>query len=146
MIGIKEEWYETIFQRRSRRQFGNKPLTLEEVTCLTDFSQELNKSLEGVRVEIVNQNPEDVFKGAIGSYGKIKDAPAYAAFVGNVKDINVQEKTGYIGECLILEATSRGLATCWVGGFFRPSVVGKQITIDKDEQVLAVTPIGYTSE
>lgn len=145
MVNIREKWYEAIFQRRSRRQFEKKPLTTEEVTNFTHFSQELNNSMEGARVEIVNQNPDEVFKGAIGSYGKIKDAPLYAAFIGNLKDPNVQEKVGYIGECLILEATTRGLATCWVGGFFRPEVVKEQITIGNNEQVLAITPLGYAS-
>jgi len=84
-----------------------------------------------------------VFKGAIGSYGKIKGAPAYVAFIGKLEDPNIQEKVGYIGECLILEATSMGLATCWVGGFFRPDVVSKHITIRQNERVLAVSPLGY---
>lgn len=142
----EDKWYDAIFQRRSRRQFTGKPLTPEEVTYLIDFSQELNRNVGGARVEIVNQSPNTVFKGAIGSYGKIKGAPAYVAFVGNLEDPNTQEKVGYIGECLILEATSMGLATCWVGGFFKPDVVSEHITISQNERVLAVSPLGYASE
>jgi len=125
MLITKDKWYEAIFQRHSRRQFNGKPLIPKEIDYLSDFSQELNRNIDGFRVEIVNQSPEDVFKGAIGSYGKIKGAPAYAAFIGNQEDANIQEKVGYIGECLILEATSMGLATCWVGGFFRRALVEK---------------------
>ncbi len=146
MLLAKEEWYESIFQRRSRRLFTAEPLTDEEVSRLTDFSQQLNKNIAGARVEIITQNPEDVFKGVIGSYGKIKGAPAYAAFIGNLEDANMQEKVGYIGECLILEAASMGLATCWVGGFFRPDIVKQQIAVAADEKVLAVTPLGYASK
>ncbi|NLT94926.1 MAG: nitroreductase [Clostridia bacterium] len=146
MVNIKKEWYDAIFQRRSRRQFENKPLKTEEINYLTDFSHQLNESFTGARVEIVNKNPEQVFKGLVGSYGKIKDAPLYAAFIGDMKDPNVQEKVGYIGECLLLEATARGLATCWVGGFFRPEAVKDQVGIDDSEQVLAVTPLGYAPE
>lgn len=142
----EDKWYDAIFQRHSRRQFDRKPLTPEEVTYLVDFSQELNRNVDGARVEIVNQSPDDVLKGAIGSYGKIKGAPAYAAFVSNLENTNIQEKVGYIGECLILEATSMGLATCWVGGFFRPEAVRKHITISQNEHVLAVSPLGHASE
>lgn len=146
MLDIKDKWYEAIFKRRSRRQFEKKPLTTSELAYLKDFSADLNKHFTGVRVEIVNQDPDYVFKGAVGSYGKIKDAPAYAAFIGDREDINVQEKIGYIGECLILEATSMGLATCWVGGFFSPKAVKEQIAIGANEEVLSITPLGYAPQ
>lgn len=141
-----EKWYDAVFQRRSRRQFNGKSLDSEVLTQLISFSNELNKESCGVRTKIVNHDPKDVFKGAIGSYGKIKGAPAYVAFIGNIEDSHVQEKVGYMGECFILEATSKGLATCWVGGFFRPEVVMKQISISEKEQVLAISPLGYALE
>ena len=52
----EDKWYDAIFKRRSRRQFTGIPLTPEEVTYLIDFSQELNRNVGGVRVEIVNQS------------------------------------------------------------------------------------------
>jgi len=39
-----------------------------------------------------------------------------------------------------------GLATCWVGGFFRPKVAGSVVGIARDEKVLAVTPVGRAVE
>lgn len=141
-----ERWYDAVFERRSRRQFNNKPIAPEVLTHLIDFSNLLNKKISGAKVEIVNHSPDDVFKGAIGSYGKIKGAPVYVAFIGNTQDPYVQEKVGYIGECFILEAASLGLGTCWVGGFFRPDEVKRQITIRQNERVLAVSPLGYASE
>lgn len=141
-----ERWYSAVFQRRARRQFNNTPLAPEVLNHLIDFSNLLNKKISGAKVVVVNYSPDDVFKGAIGSYGKIKGAPAYVAFIGNIEDPHVQEKVGYIGECFVLEATSMGLATCWVGGFFRPDEVKRQITISHNEQVLAVSPLGYAPE
>ncbi|AGA68272.1 nitroreductase [Desulfitobacterium dichloroeliminans LMG P-21439] len=141
-----EKWYTAVFQRRSRRKFNAKPLAPEVLTQLMDFTHVLNKEYSGARVQIVNQSPDEVFKGAIGSYGKIKGSPAYVAFIGNVEDSHVQEKVGYIGECFILEATSMGLATCWVGGFFKQEVVKQQIEISQNERVIAVSPLGYASE
>lgn len=58
-------------------------------------------------------------------------------------DPNIQEKVGYLGEGIILEATAMGLATCWVGGFFRPKVAASIIGTNENERVLAVTPIGH---
>ena len=144
MIIPAARWYEAIFRRHSRRQFNRKSLDQETIDKLLAAEQDLNGHLPGVRIVFINQDPDDVFSGAIGSYGKIKDAPAYAAFIGDMRDTNVQEKVGYLGECFILEATVLGLATCWVGGFFRPETVARHIDLGSYEKVLCVTPVGYT--
>ncbi|KUO59476.1 MAG: nitroreductase [Gracilibacter sp. BRH_c7a] len=139
-----ERWYQAVFQRHSRRQFNKKALPENIVNDLLLIQEELNGHLPGSRIVFKNQDPDAIFSGAIGSYGKIKDAPTYAAFIGDMRDPNVQEKVGYLGECFILEATAMGLATCWVGGFFRPEIVAEQIKIESYEKVLSVTPVGFT--
>lgn len=138
-----EKWYQAISQRHSRRQFNNKPLTEETVNNLLIVQEKLNAHLPGARIVFKNQDPDTVFSGIIGSYGKIKNAPTYAVFIGDMRDPNVQEKVGYLGECFILEATTMGLATCWVGGFFSPKTVAQQVKIETYEKVLAVTPVGF---
>jgi len=92
---------------------------------------------------LVTQSPDKVFKGAIGHYGKIKGAPAFIAFIGNMNDPYVHEKIGYSGEGIILEATALNLATCWVGALFRPEEAALLAGTREKEKVLAVTPIGY---
>lgn len=140
---IKDHWYDAIFRRHSRRKFNGIPLALSEVMYLTDFASDLNHMVHGARAVVVNKSPDNVLKGAIGSYGKIKGAPAYVAFLGKIDDPHVQEKVGYIGECFILEATAKGLASCWVGGFFKPDEVRQHIEIRRNEQIIAVSPLGY---
>ncbi|MBT9131497.1 MAG: hypothetical protein DDT42_02080 [candidate division WS2 bacterium] len=138
-------WYQAIFIRRSRRQYNGQPLPENIIYHLPIFCENLNNIIKGSRVVFVNTDTENVFRGIIGSYGKIKGSPAYAAFIGDMADPNVQEKTGYLGESFILEATYQSLSTCWVGGFFNYQVVKEHIKLHNKEQVLAVTPIGYTS-
>jgi hypothetical protein len=91
----------------------------------------------------VTESGKGIFKGIVGSYGKIKDAPAFIAFIGDMNSPFVQEEVGYTGEGIILEATALGLNTCWVAGFFRPESVASLIEIGNRERVLAVTPVGY---
>ena len=143
---VAKEWREAISKRRSRRQFNDEAINNDIINQLTDFQDTLNEYVDGAKVLFVNEVPDKIFKGAVGSYGKIKNAPAYVAFAGNMKDPNVQEKVGYLGECFILEATARGLATCWVGGFFREQTVNRHLNIAGEEKVLAVSPVGYTRE
>ena len=136
-----ETWPAAIQLRHSRRQFLSTQLTAE--SHLRAYAAELSASMPGVRVEFITENPEKVFKGIVGSYGKVKGAPAYAAFIGDLTDANVQEKLGYVGEAFILEATALGLGTCWIGGFFNPEIAASQTATTPNEQVLAVTPVGH---
>jgi len=138
-----EKWYDAIQLRRSRRKFLSKPIDTQDIDHLKELCAILNSSIEGVRVVFTPEGPQPVLKGVIGSFGKIKGAPAYTTLIGDIKKPNVQEKVGYIGECFVLEATSMGLATCWVGGLFRPEVVKEQIHVKDNEEVLAILTVGY---
>ena len=93
----------------------------------------------------MSEPTKDIFKGVVGGYGKISGAPAFIAFIGDMRAPSVQEKVGYTGEGVILEATTLGLNTCWVGGFFKPETVASLVEIKDNERVLAVTPVGYAS-
>ena len=139
-----ERWYESIFSRRSRRRYDKRGLEPDMVSHLREYTNDLNNFTGGARVVLVTESPEKVFKGIIGSYGQIKGAPAYAAFRGDAHNQYVQEIIGYMGECFILEATSLGLGTCWVGGFFDSGVVKSQVAVAENEKVFAVTPVGFS--
>jgi nitroreductase len=139
-------WHPAIEKRRSRRRFDpNLPIAPETLAALDKVCSQF-APFPSARSRLVTESAESVFKGVIGSYGKIKDAPAFIAFIGSMDDPFVQEKVGYTGEAIILEATSLGLSTCWVGGFFRPETVASLIEVGNKERVLAVTPVGYGRE
>jgi len=136
------KWYKAIFHRISRRGFDLKNIEPNELQSLSEFCNYF-QPFSGVRAELGIDFSDKLFKGAIGSYGKIKDAKVFIAFIGDTKDPNVNEKIGYFGEGIILEATARGFDTCWVGGYFNPEVVADLLHIKANERVYAVTPIGH---
>jgi nitroreductase len=140
-----EIWYPALFKRQSRRSF--LPRLPEEgiVARLESVCREFRPFSE-VRVELVKDKPEKVFKGIIGRYGKVTGAPHYMAFVGDMSSPRVQECTGYVGEAVVLEATALGLGTCWVGGMFRPKAAAAHVPLEDGEKVLSVTPVGYAEE
>jgi nitroreductase len=138
-------WYEAIFKRQSRRTYSPTPPEADKLTRLDRVCGEFRPYPE-VRSELVRSSPEYVFKGLLGNYGRVKGAMIYIAFIGRIDSPRVQEAAGYTGEGIILEATALGLATCWVGGFFRPEIVRQQIQILDGEKVLSVTPVGYAPE
>ena len=137
-------WHAAISRRRSRRSFDSTELESSVLVQLETVCREF-RPFPQARAELVTQSPDKVFKGAIGPYGKIKGAPAFIAFIGNMDDPHIQEKVGYLGEGIILEATAMGLNTCWVAGFFRPKVAASLVGTSKNERILSVTPVGHAT-
>ena len=136
-------WYATIEKRRSRRHFdASRPIEPDKISALDSVCKRFTP-FPNVRSCLVIESVKDVFKGIIGSYGKVKGAPAFIAFIGNMDGPSVQEEAGYTGEGVILEATALGLNTCWVAGFFKAEIVASLVEIKSNERVLAVTPVGY---
>jgi nitroreductase len=139
-------WHPAIEKRRSRRRFDpNRPIVPEILAALNNVCNQF-APFPHARSRLVTESAESVFKGIVGSYGKIKDVSAFIAFIGNMDGPFVQEAVGYTGEGIILEATALGLNTCWVGGFFRREIVASLTEVRDKERVLAITPVGYAQE
>ncbi len=96
---------------------------------------------------LVDDPRQQLFMGLVGGYGKVTGTPLAAAFVGRATgdDVpeDVQEAAGYLGEAFVLEATRLGLGTCWIAGSFDKSAAAGLLGLGHDEQVIAVTPLGY---
>jgi len=136
-------WYPAIEKRRSRRHFDeSRPIASEKLSAL-DTACKRFMPFPNARSCLVTESVKGVFRGIVGSYGKVRDAPAFVAFIGDMGSASVQEEVGYTGEGVVLEATALGLNTCWVGGFFKPESVASLVEIKGNERVLAVTPVGY---
>ncbi|MBM4432975.1 MAG: nitroreductase [Chloroflexi bacterium] len=140
------KWYSVITKRRSRRQFDvARPVSPDLLSQLKSVCVGF-RPFPNARAELVTESSGKIFKGVVGAFGKVKDAPAFIAFIGNMESPRVQEEVGYTGEGIILEATALGLDTCWVAGFFRPDSAAALVDTAESERVLAVTPIGYASK
>jgi len=137
-----ESWSQAIANRVSRRSFaaeapGEEPLGRLERVCL-EF-----QPYPEARAVLVREPVDKVAAGIIGSYGRVSGAPCYLAFIGRMDSARVQECVGYTGEALVLEATSLGLATCWVGGLFKPAAVSSRLGLGENEKVICISPVGY---
>ncbi len=141
-----ERWHQAIQVRHSRRKFVNKPINTADLEGIHQICQKFRPFGNTAYGVLVAESPDQVFKGLVGSYGKIKGSQAYIAFVGNTDDPHVEEKVGYVGEGIILELTSLSFDTCWIGGFFKPEIVSQQINLGPEEKVYCVTPVGYSAD
>lgn len=143
---LNQAWHKSIFQRVSTRKFNGQPVSEEHLKHLEKFAAGINSTTRGFRIAIIQEKSEEIFKGIIGSYGQITGSTVYAAFIGRKSFENMESKVGYYGEAFILEATTLGVATCWVGGTFSKSKVVQHVILDTDEKIFCITPLGYSSD
>ena len=136
-------WHAAIPLRRSRRRYDSIPLEQGQLAQLQTVCGEF-RPYPQARAELITKSPDEVLRGVVASYGKVKGAQALIAFIGDIDDTYVNEKVGYTGEGIILEATAMGLGTCWVGGsmFFRRGLAESIVGAGEKEKVFAVTPVG----
>ena len=139
---------DVIKKRISCRTYKNCPLQDSDRQKLKDF---LLATVGGpfgnkMRFQIVDlaAKEQDEIK-TLGAYGFIKGAKVF--IVGAVaKGDWAMEDYGYGLERIVLEATSLGLGTCWLGGTFNRSASASRIGKRDDEVVPAITPVGYPED
>lgn len=143
MDRLGDDWFDVVCSRRSRRTFDGAPLEDEMLDAVDAVCQGF-RPFDDARVELWRDRGSDLFRGVVGSYGKVVGAPHVLAFVGRESDAS-QMHLGYTGEAVVLEATRLGLATCWVGGFFRHADADEMAGLTDSERVCAISPLGRST-
>jgi len=129
-------YQEAINVRCSRRTYT---LGLVDYGCLNKLRSLLDEYNQkaGLNMQLAIDHSE-AFKGLRKSYGMFSGVKNYIGMICNRNDLNSQEKLGYYGELIVLQATDMRLGTCWVGGTFdRKSC--PFILSDKEEIVCVIT-------
>ena len=65
---------------------------------------------------------------------------------GGKNDQETAVQFGYRFEQVILKATELGLGTCWLGGTFNPATYANEINLQRDEQIVMVSPVGFAKD
>lgn len=139
-------WLAAIDVRRARRSFDGRPVATQTLDALSAVCDGLVPFDSLARVVLVRRAPQLLFMGIAGSYGGVSGAPCALAFVGDRDDPRANAAVGYVGEMAVLEATARGLATCWVGGLFSARHAALLGGVPHAERVYAVSPLGHAKD
>ncbi len=134
-------WFEAVNTRHSRRTFDGITVGRAELDELEAVCQGF-RPFEDARIVLVREPGVDVFRGVVGSYGKVVQAPHVLVMIAG-QGKAAQWHLGYTGEAALLEATRLGLGTCWIGGFFDREKVAGLLELAAGERVFAVSPVGY---
>lgn len=137
----------TINARRSVRRFADTALSadhIERIRLLLE--QESTPGPFGSTPRFAVASAQEMSElGPLWTYGIIRDAPSFVVGA-TVPAEGAMEDFGYRMEGIILEATALGLGTCWLGGTFSRRAAARLLPLASDENIPAVTPIGYPSE
>jgi nitroreductase len=135
---------ETIKKRHSVRTYTGKPLSDEYIAQIKEYISQLKTPFDmKARIELVNV----ISNGApvkLGTYGLVKGASNYLVLICE-KDPFSETAGAYMFEQVILFCTSLDLGTCWIGGTFSRGDFKKQISLESNEQIRVISPVGYAS-
>ena len=130
------EAMEIIRSRHSVRQYLDKPIPQELRRELDAYTAQLNAE-SGLRIQILYDEPV-CFSSRMAHYGRFENANNYIAIVGK-KAADLDERSGYTGEKLVLKAQELGLNTCWVALTHGKS----KASVEPGEKEVILISLGY---
>lgn len=128
---------EAIEARHSVRKYKDEPVPEDVLTTLRSRISEINEKA-GLHIQLVTGEPK-AFSGLM-SYGPFSGVTDYLVMAGK-KDDDLDEKTGYYGEQLVLLAQTLGLNSCWAGLSYS-KVPGTYELLD-GEKIICYIALGY---
>lgn len=127
-LKLEKSWCDAVYARSSVRKFTGAP-DKAQLDRLGVLCRKL--TWQGVTVRM--------FKGP-GLKSQIRGTDVYAVIVA--KKSTPMEVEGFMGEALVLEATSMGLGSCWLGAGFYPDIVSRNVDLKNDEAIHCVIALG----
>ena len=129
---------QAIEQRHSVRKYADTPIEPAAVERLERVIAHCNAE-SGLRFRLCLNDPAP-FASRLATYGMFEGVRDYVALVGE-KGPLLEEKVGYYGELVALEAQMAGLNTCWVALTYRKKALAA--TIADAEACPCVLALGY---
>lgn len=129
---------QAIKERHSVRRYLDQPIEKGTRKILDNIVREINKE-SGLHIQVRYDDPKG-FDSTLAHYGSFRNVNNYIILAGP-KTPDFDERIGYYGEKLVLEAQRLGLHTCWVALTFNKRAVKKLIR-DNDKFSMVIS-LGY---
>lgn len=142
---LASRWYRAIFARHSVRAYDGRSVPdgmRDEIDLLLDG---FSPMCEGARAVLLENGSSEILAGFLGAFGKIRGADLVLVLIGDTSYPNYEVAVGFLGEGIILHATSLGLGTCWVSGTYSRKAVEARVELRDGEKIMAVSPIGFAA-
>ena len=130
---------EAIRARHSVRAYTEQPIEAEKVAALRQLIADCNRR-GNLHMQLVTDEPQAFGKSLLAHYGKFTNVRNYIVMAGARAD-DLDERLGYYGEILVLEAQRMGLNTCWVALTYKK--IASAFTLEEGDRLRSVISIGY---
>ena len=134
------EIIEAIRARHSVRAYTTQPIEPQLVERLNDLIHECNE-LGNLNMRLVTDEPDAFGKSFFAHYGKFSNVTNYIVMAGPPDD-NLDQRIGYYGERIVIEAQRMGLNTCWVALSYNKRLKHTKAR-GKQEKVRCLISIGH---
>lgn len=139
---LQKHWRNSIDKRTSRRTYIDQDIDDMDILAILKLIDKINEK-SSLNIQFIKDGEEGI-SGFKASYGMISGVKSFIALVGNNKIENFKQKLGYYGEMIVLEATSMGLGTCWVGGTYDNKKCVSHIKFNEEDELVCIIVIGHT--
>ena len=139
---------ETMNLRFSCRSCSGEPLPEADRRALEEAAGAMRTGPFGSRLRFLLAAAapgDDAALKKLGTYGTIRGACAFLIGAAERGPMYLEDY-GWALERLVLEATARGLGTCWIGGFFSRGTFARRIGITRSERLPAVISVGLITD
>ncbi len=136
-----------IFRRISVRTYHPEPPPLDQLETVRRAGERAEKLTQTeMRFHLcTDAQMGKAVKGIIGDYGKTIHAPHYIVLASRQQEGYLTD-AGFRFEQMVLDATERGLGTCWVGLMFKEAVLRAALGLDDSWRMIVLSPIGRPLE
>lgn len=134
-----------IYRRKSIRKYLDNKLSteqLEEIKAICRSEERLYKEIDlNIMVLADGEKIQSMMSGLIGNFTKAA-APHYLIITSEQKN-GYLENAGYTVEKIILQLTSMGIATCWLGGNVKENKLKDAMGIPENHKFIVMVAFGY---
>jgi len=136
-----ERYRRAIDLRCSRRCFIDKKIRLHDIDALEELIETCN-AISGLSIRLV-RDADRLIGRRLKTFNLFEGARDFILIAGKTYDHNRMEKEGYYGEKLVLEATFRGLSSCWISTGLDMKACPK---LPASETIDCAIALGYSDE
>lgn len=146
---------EEIYKRRSIRKYTDKEISDEDMKKILKAGMNAPSAHNLKPYDlIVVKNKETLRKLAeVGQYSKMLNEANAAIIICSTANDNEtpywEADCGAVTENILLEATSLGIGTCWIGGYLNIEKTAKEkeiLEIPDNYQLFCIIAMGYPAE
>ena len=127
---------ELMKERHSVRQYTDQKIEENKRFIIEEYVKKLNEESD-LHIQVF-YDEEKCFDSLLAHYGRFENVADYISIVGK-KDDDLEEKSGYYGELLVLKLQELSLNSCWVALTHGKS----KAIVNKGEKEAILIAFGY---